>query len=79
MSSSVHTSRYRRFLERLRKARREAKLTQVEVAEELEQPQSFVSKCESGERRVDAVELKAFAVLYGRPVTYFLPEDQEDE
>jgi hypothetical protein len=35
-------------------------------------PQSFVSKCESGERRVDAVELQIFAKLYGKELSYFL-------
>ena len=35
--------------------------------------QSFVSKCETGERRVDVVELAAFAKLYERPLTYFVP------
>jgi transcriptional regulator with XRE-family HTH domain len=37
--------------------RREAGLTQVQVAERLDVPQSFVSKYESGERRLDAIEL----------------------
>jgi transcriptional regulator with XRE-family HTH domain len=49
-------------------------MTQVQVAVALGLPQSFVSKCESGERRVDAVELERFAKLYRKPVTYFLPE-----
>jgi transcriptional regulator with XRE-family HTH domain len=44
---------YRLFLRRLREARLAAGLTQVEVAAKLGRPQSFVSKCESGERRVD--------------------------
>lgn len=51
-----------------------AGMTQVQVAVALGLPQSFVSKCESGERRVDAVELERFAKLYRKPVTYFLPE-----
>lgn len=63
---------YRRFLTRLRAAREGAGLTQVEVAKRLGVPQSFVSKCESGERRVDVVELAAFARLYRRPLTFFL-------
>lgn len=51
-----------------------AGLTQVQVAASLGLPQSFVSKCESGERRIDAVELERFAKLYGKPVAFFLPD-----
>jgi transcriptional regulator with XRE-family HTH domain len=63
---------YRRFLTRLRAARKGARLTQVEVAKRLRVQLSFVSKCESGERRVDVVELMAFARLYRRPLAFFL-------
>lgn len=42
----------------LRSVRSEAGLTQAEVAERLKLPQSFVSKYESGERRLDLVELR---------------------
>jgi transcriptional regulator with XRE-family HTH domain len=71
--SSVHTPRYRAFLARLRQARTGAKLTQVEVAEKLGRPQSYVSKSESGERRVDVLELDEFAKLYRKSLTFFLP------
>lgn len=62
------SAEYAAFLRRLREARERAGLTQVEAARRLGKPQSFVSKCESGERRVDVVELKAFAKMYGVPV-----------
>jgi transcriptional regulator with XRE-family HTH domain len=48
--------RYRRFLIRLRKARIDAGMTQVEVAEVLGKPQSYVSKVETGERYLDVIE-----------------------
>ena len=60
------------MLERMRKARLEAGLTQVQVAKKLGHHQSYVSKIESGERRVDVVELNKFAKLYGKSVDYFL-------
>jgi len=69
---SAHSTAYRRFLARLRQARREAGLTQVQVARRLGKRQSFVSKCESGERRVDVVELAVLARLYAKPITWFL-------
>ena len=63
---------YHRFLARLRAARERAGLTQADVAKRLRKPQSYVSKCEAGERRVDVVELVAFARLYGRPLDFFV-------
>ena len=72
MKNAAYRQRYRVFLEKLRAARREARLTQVEVARRLSRPQSFVSKCESGERRVDVVELAEFARLYRRPLSFFV-------
>ena len=59
--TSIHTNAYKKLVERLKNARLSAGLTQVEVAEEMDLTQSAISKCESGERRVDAIELKAFA------------------
>jgi len=46
-----------RFRARLRQARKDAGLTQVKLAERLRKPQSYVSKYESGERRLDVLEL----------------------
>lgn len=63
---------YRRFLVRLRAAREHAGLTQVQVSKRLKVQQSFVSKCESGERRVDVVELAALSRLYRKPFAYFV-------
>lgn len=68
---------YARFLTRLADARGRAQLTQAEVAAALGKPQSFVSKCESGERRVDVIELARFARVYGRRLEWFVtPEDR---
>lgn len=75
MGSSVHSARYQEFLKRLRAARKEAGLTQLEVAQQLEVHQSFVSKSESGERRVDVVELSDFAKLYQKELDYFVFND----
>lgn len=66
------SSAYSVFRNRLRAARRSAGLTQVETAQRLGKPQSYVSKCESGERRVDVVELGAFSRVYGVALSYFL-------
>lgn len=68
---NVHSAAYRRFIRRLREARRQAGLSQVEVATRLRRPQSFVSKAESGERRIDFVELVGFARIYGKDLEFF--------
>ena len=69
---SVFTEEYDEFRKRLVHARKEAGLTQEDVAYALSKPQPFVSKVERGERRLDAVELAHFAELYGKPLSYFL-------
>jgi transcriptional regulator with XRE-family HTH domain len=68
----TYRQKYRQFLRRLRQARQEAKLRQVDVARKLCRPQSFVSKVESGERRVDVIELAEFARLYRKPISFFV-------
>ncbi len=70
---AAQSARYRQFLKRLRAARKAAGLHQVDVARRLGKPQSYVSKCESGERRVDVVELASFARIYGRRLEDFVP------
>ena len=62
---------YAAFRRRLREARLKAGMTQTEAARRLGKPQSHISKVESGERRVDAVELRAYARLYGVRITFF--------
>jgi transcriptional regulator with XRE-family HTH domain len=71
LKSREYVKRYRSFLERLKQAREEAGLTQAEAAGRFSRPQSFISKCESGERRVDFVELQYFASIYRKPLSYF--------
>jgi transcriptional regulator with XRE-family HTH domain len=72
MTRSTQTKEYAYFVERLRKAREEAGFTQVEVAKKLKRPQSHISNVESGQQRVDVVELQTFAKIYGKDITYFV-------
>lgn len=69
---STYAARYKFFLGRLREARQQAGLTQVQAAQALRQTQNFMSKSERGDRRVDVVELWKFAELYGKPLDFFL-------
>ncbi len=72
MTKSIHTKEYAYFIERLKKARLEAGLTQVQVAKKLGRPQSHISNVESGQQRVDVVELQIFAKMYGKELNYFI-------
>jgi transcriptional regulator with XRE-family HTH domain len=56
----------------LKTARLESGLTQIEVSKKLKRPQSYISKIERGERRVDVVELGEIAEVYEKPIEYFL-------
>ena len=62
---------YGRLRERLRAARIEAGLTQAQVGHLIGKPQSFISKIEVGERRVDFIEMHVFAHVYGKSLSYF--------
>lgn len=72
MKKSIHTKEYAVFVERLRKAREEAGLTQVQVAKKLKRPQSHISNVESGQQRVDVVEIQTFAKMYNKDIGYFI-------
>jgi transcriptional regulator with XRE-family HTH domain len=72
MGRSIRTKEFQDFAERLKKARIEAGLTQVEAAKKLKRPQSYISKAEAGEQRLDIVEIKQFAKLYNKDVSYFV-------
>ena len=63
--SSIFTFEYQRLLVLLRQARQEVGLTQVQLGERLGQPQAVISKCERGERRLDAIELRAYCTAMG--------------
>ena len=72
MVKSIQTKEYAYFVERLRKARLEARLTQVQIAKKIGRPQSHISNVESGQQRVDVVELQFFARIYNKDIKYFI-------
>ena len=72
MKKSQHTSEYKRLTDALRQAREVAGLTQADVAKKLRVYASFVSKVESGKRRIDVIELKQFCRAYGLELVAFL-------
>jgi transcriptional regulator with XRE-family HTH domain len=64
VARGIHDSRYRWVVERLVEARKKLGLSQAAVAQRLGKPQQYVSRYETGERRLDIFEyLDAARVL----------------
>ncbi|MDD2636813.1 MAG: helix-turn-helix domain-containing protein [Bacteroidales bacterium] len=72
MPRAIYTKEHNLIVERLKKARIEAGLGQVEVSKKLGKTQSYLSKIESGQRRFDVLQLKEFAKLYKKSLDYFV-------
>jgi transcriptional regulator with XRE-family HTH domain len=72
MEKSIHSAQYAVFLKVFRETRRRAGLTQLQLAEQVGETQSFISKCERGERRIDVIELRAFSRAFGLSVKQFV-------
>ena len=72
MARSQSVTPHEQLLSLLRLVRTEAGLTQADVAQRLKQPQSFVSKYESGERRLDILELREGCHAIGVPLPEFV-------
>jgi len=72
MPRVMYTKDHSEIVARLKMARTEAGLGQVEVAEKLGRTQSYLSKIESGQRRFDVLQLKEFAKLYKKSLDYFV-------
>jgi len=65
-----------RLGEKLKEARDYLALSQEEVSKAVGIPRAAISLIESGQRRVEALELKKFAAIYERPVSYFTGEQK---
>jgi transcriptional regulator with XRE-family HTH domain len=71
VEKNLYTKRQGAFLTLLRECREKAGLRQADVAERLKKPQSFVSKYESGERRLDVLELLDVCEVIGLTLSTF--------
>lgn len=72
MPRAIYTKDHDEIVARLKRARIEAGLGQVEVARKLGKTQSYLSKIESGQRRFDVLQLKEFAKIYKKELEYFI-------
>ena len=69
---TIFTEEHKLLTEKLKRARTDAGLDQIQVAKLLERTQSYVSKIESGQRRIDIIQLKQFAKLYKKSLDFFV-------
>ena len=77
MKKTIPSVEYTALLRLLRQKRQDAGLTQVQLARALKTAQSFIGKCERGERRIDVLELQAFCRALGIELQAFMGELQE--
>ena len=79
MPGREHGSAHARLHLLLRKIRVEAGLRQTDLARGLGKPQSFVSKYESGERRLDVLELRRICQVVGISLQDFVQRLEKRE
>jgi len=72
MSKTIYSKDHKYIVEQLKKARKEAGLEQVEVAKLLGKTQSYISKIESGQRRIDIITSKELAKIYKKDIKFFV-------
>jgi transcriptional regulator with XRE-family HTH domain len=72
MKKSVHTKDYAVFVDTLREVRQACGVTQVELAKKLRQTQSFVSKIENGQARLDVIQLRTILKVLGTTLPAFV-------
>lgn len=75
MNKTIYSNDYNFLTKQLKSARIESALNQTEVAKLLGKTQSYISKVESGQLRIDIIQLKELAKLYKKDISYFLKED----
>jgi len=72
MKKTIYSDEHKHLVEQLRKAREAAGFDQTKAAKLLGKTQSYISKIESGQRRIDLVQIKEFSKLYKKPLEYFI-------
>ena len=75
---SIHDPRYLEIIARLRSARKSLKVSQVELSLRLGKPQSYISKVERGERRIDLVEALSLCSALGITLDTIIPTEMRN-
>lgn len=74
IKKTLYTEEFQVVIAKLKEARLKQGLTQQQVAKSLGVGQSFISKIESGQYRLDIIQLQEFAKLYKKSLSSFLKE-----
>lgn len=72
MKKIIYSKEQKRLVGKLKKAREEAGFDQNKIAKKLGTTQSYISKLESGQRKIDAIQLKELSRIYKKDISYFL-------
>lgn len=72
MEKTIYTREYAVLLRLFTQARKDAGITQVQLAKKLRQSQSFVSKIECGDRRLDIIQLRTICRIIGVTLPEFI-------
>jgi transcriptional regulator with XRE-family HTH domain len=72
MDKTIFTKAHKELVGRLIKARKISKLNQAEVAKKLGRTQSYISKIEAGQRRIDVIQLNELAAVYKKKLHDFI-------
>ena len=72
MNRTIYSKEHKHIVGQLKKARERVGLSQKRVAEILRKTQSYISKIEAGQRKIDVVQLKKFARLYKKSLDFFI-------
>jgi DNA-binding XRE family transcriptional regulator len=74
IKKTIYSAQYQTIIQNPKEARIKQGLTQRETAKHFGAGQSFISKIESGQYRLDILQLQEFATLYKKTITSFLKE-----
>lgn len=72
MDKAIYSETHKNLVSKLKTARLKTNLKQEEAAKLLGKTQSYISKVESGQRKIDLFEISNFARIYKKEVSYFI-------
>jgi len=75
---TIHDHSYIELLANLRRERMASNISQTELSQKLSKPQSFISKIECGERRLDVIELLSICAILGVKFRDIVPKEYRE-